>query len=123
MGEFLPLSFPYILIRLVDTNSTVSSSLSTVMSSYDPPPFTYPITSTSGPFVPSDYGLFASPQSSSLGGSGTTFHFQMGSSLVIGLEVPSTTTITTTTSTSLPGTFLYGVHLLCTMFPLLLNLE
>ena len=53
MGEFSPFIFPYVLIEPFDTNSTVSSSLFAAMSSSTPPPFSYPITSTSGPFVPS----------------------------------------------------------------------
>ena len=56
MGESLPSSFPYVLIGPVETNPTMSSSISMAMSSSAPPPFTYPISSTSGPSVPSTFG-------------------------------------------------------------------
>ena len=105
MGESLPPSFPYILIGLADTNPIVYISLSVTMSSYVPPPFTYPISSTSGPLVPLTYGVSTSPSSSSLSGSGITFHFGMGSSSVIGSRVPSTTTTTTSIRTSHSATF------------------
>ena len=52
MGESLPSIFPYVLIDPANTNPTMSTSLSTSMSSSNPPPFTYPISSTSGPSSP-----------------------------------------------------------------------
>ena len=105
VGQSLPSSFNYVLIRPVNTNSIVSGSLSATMSNSTPPPFTYPITSTSGPSIPSNSIIFVGPQSSSLSGSGTTFNFGMGSSSVIGSKVPSTKMTTTTTSTFIPWTF------------------
>ena len=102
MGESLPSSFPYVFTSSVDTNPTMLSSIPVAMASSAPPSFTYPIPSNSGLLVPS-IGASTDPSSSSLNGSGTTFHFGMGSSLLLGSEVSSTTTAITSTSTYIPG--------------------
>jgi hypothetical protein len=52
VDESSPSIFPYALISPVDTNLTMSSSLSTTMSSSAPSPFTYLISPTSRPSVP-----------------------------------------------------------------------
>ena len=109
VGESLLSIFPYVWIRLADTNSTVLSSLSATMFISTHPPFTYPITSTNGPYVSLTSDIFVGPQSSSLSGSGTTFHFGMGSSLVIGSGVPSTKQLLQQEPLFLEP-FLYGVH-------------
>ena len=105
VGESLSSSFPYILTGPVDTNPTMSSSISAVVSSFAPPPFTYTISFTSGSSSPSTFGASTGPSFSSLSGSGTTFHFGLGSSSLLGLGVSFTTTATTSTSTSNPGNF------------------
>jgi len=104
-GESLTMIFPYVLISMVDTNPIVLSYLSVSISSYVSPSFTYPISSTSRPSVPFTSRVSTSPPSSFLSGFGTTFYFGMGSSLVIGSRVPSTTISTTSTITSHPITF------------------
>ena len=83
----------------------MSSSISIAMASFAPPPFTYPISSNSGLSSPSTSGESTGTSSSSLSGSATTFHFGMGSSLLVGSRVSSTTTTITSTSTSIPGNF------------------
>lgn len=89
----------------------MSSSIFAAMSS-STPPFSYPVSSTSGASVPLTFGVSTGPQSSSLSGSGTTFHFGMGSSLVIGSGVSFATTTTTSISTSHPETFsLWSTHI------------
>ena len=105
LGESFPSSFPYIWTGPADTNPIMSSSISVAIASFAPPPFTYPISSNSGISAPSTFGASIGPSSSSLSGSGTTFHFGMGSSLIVGFRVSSTTTSITYTSTSIPGTF------------------
>lgn len=77
VGESLPSSFPYVLTGLVDTNPTMSIYISVVMSSSDPPPFTYSTSSTSVPLAPSNFGASTSPLSSSLSRYGTMFQFGM----------------------------------------------
>ena len=98
IGESLPSSFPYILTGPVDTDPTMLSSLSTTMSSSTPPPFTYPISSTSGPSSPSSSRASTGPSSSSLSGSSTTFHFAMGTSSLLGSIIFSATTSTSTSN-------------------------
>ena len=75
------------------------------MVSSDPPPFSYPISSTIGLSVPAIFEASIGPSSSSLSGFGTPFHYGMGSSPIVGSEVSSTTTTITSTSTSIFETF------------------
>ena len=123
MGESLPSSFPYVLISPVDTKPTMLSSLSTTMSTFVAPPFIHSIISPSGPSTPSTSEASTNPSSSSLSGFGTTFHFGMGSSSILGSRASSTITATTSTTPLILKTFLYGVHLFSIMFPLVPSLE
>ena len=113
IGESLPLIFPYVLTSPIDTNPKMSSSISMVMSSSAYPPFTFPISSTSGSSAPSTSGVSIGPSSSSLSGSGTTFHFGMGSSSLLGLGVSSTIAAITSASTSNPRTFFFMEFTYC----------
>ncbi|CAF4199227.1 unnamed protein product, partial [Adineta steineri] len=61
----------------------MSSSISMAMVSSTPPPFSYPISSTTSLSVLANSGASTVPSSSSLSGFGTTFHFGMGSSPIV----------------------------------------